>query len=280
MVVVVRHDVAFLALCLMLWVAARSPVSSPVTSLLGTRIPVSFLVCHQPKLTAKPRANARSSSPVADKAPPFCPRACRGTYPLFSPSAFFITRRHRILLLCLSGVKAPDTASLSVGGGVPNGAKICKTTFVASIHFAFLDTFGIDNVTVERCEHMRSIQYKTGVVVVPHALEVVVLDAVLARSRTHPKPLCNTRATVDKPVKMHVDDDALLDPCHDARFRAMVVVLPEAGVFYCHRERRKACVGVLNSLVPLDMELASHTPEWHFSEEVCKEWIYHPSLGR
>ncbi|KAI2493781.1 hypothetical protein MHU86_20744 [Fragilaria crotonensis] len=161
-------------------------------------------------------------------------------------SAFFTER-------FLHYQKAPDTASLSVGGGVPIGAKICKTTFVASIHFAFLDTFGIDNVTVERCEHMRSIQYKTGVVVVPHALEVVVLDAVLARSRTHPKPLCNTRATVDKPVKMHVDDDALLDPCHDARFRAMVVVLPEAGVFYCHRERRKACVGVLNSLVPLDM---------------------------
>ncbi|KAI2497925.1 hypothetical protein MHU86_16581 [Fragilaria crotonensis] len=141
-------------------------------------------------------------------------------------SAFFTER-------FLHYQKAPDTASLSVGGGVPIGAKICKTTFVASIHFAFLDTFGIDNVTVERCEHMRSIQYKTGVVVVPHALEVVVLDAVLARSRTHPKPLCNTRATVDKPVKMHVDDDALLDPCHDARFRAMVVVLPEAGDGNC-----------------------------------------------
>jgi hypothetical protein len=95
---------------------------------------------------------------------------------------------------------------------------------------------------------------KAGGVVVPHLLEFLVLDAVLARSRTHPKPLCNMRgATVDKPLKMYVNDDALLDPCHDARFRAMVVVLPEAGVFYCHRERRKACVGVLNSLVPLDM---------------------------
>jgi hypothetical protein len=61
------------------------------------------------------------------------------------------------------------------------------------------------------------------------------------------------RATVEKPVKMYVDDDALLDSCNDGRFRAMVVVLPEAGVFYCHRKRRKACVGVLNSLVPLDM---------------------------
>jgi len=163
-------------------------------------------------------------------------------------SAFFTER-------FLHYQKAPVTASLSVGDGVPIGAKICKTTFVASIHFAFLDTLGTDNVSVERCEHMRSNHdKKTGGVVVPHLLEVLVLDTVLARSRTHPKPLCNMRrATVDKPVKMYVDDDALLDACHDGRFRAMVVALPEAGVFYCHRERRKACVGVLNSLVPLDM---------------------------
>ena len=102
--VMVGHDVAILALCLMLWAAARSPVSSPVTLLLGMRIPVSFLVCHQPKLTVKPRANARSSSPVVDKPPPFCPSAFRGMYPLFSPSDFFITRRHRLLLLCLLGM--------------------------------------------------------------------------------------------------------------------------------------------------------------------------------
>ena len=80
------------------------PVSSPVTLLLGMRIPVSFLVCHQPKLTVKPRAYARSSSPVVDKPPPFCPSAFRGMYPLFSPSDFFITRRHRLLLLCLLGM--------------------------------------------------------------------------------------------------------------------------------------------------------------------------------
>ncbi len=41
------------------------------------------------------KSKARSLSPVADKAPPFCPRAFRGTYPFFSPSALFITRRQR-----------------------------------------------------------------------------------------------------------------------------------------------------------------------------------------
>ena len=40
---------------------------------------------------------------------------------------------------------------------------------------------------------------------------------------------------------------------NDYKFRAMVLFLPQCGVFYCARERREECVGVPKSLIPLDM---------------------------
>jgi hypothetical protein len=39
----------------------------------------------------------------------------------------------------------------------------------------------------------------------------------------------------------------------DYKFRAVVLFLPQCGVFYCARERREECVGVPKSLIPLDM---------------------------
>ena len=39
----------------------------------------------------------------------------------------------------------------------------------------------------------------------------------------------------------------------DFKFRAVVLFLPQCGVFYCARERREECVGVPKSLIPLDM---------------------------
>ncbi len=45
------------------------------------------------------------------------------------------------------------------------------------------------------------------------------------------------------PVKTPVDDS----------FRACIVLIPNAGVFYCHRERRKETAGVTNSYIPMDI---------------------------
>jgi hypothetical protein len=39
----------------------------------------------------------------------------------------------------------------------------------------------------------------------------------------------------------------------DEFYRACIVVLPRAGVFNCHRERRSLLTGVLNSHVPMDI---------------------------
>ena len=40
---------------------------------------------------------------------------------------------------------------------------------------------------------------------------------------------------------------------NDFKFRAIILFLPQSGVFYCARERRDECVGVAKTLVPLDM---------------------------
>lgn len=40
---------------------------------------------------------------------------------------------------------------------------------------------------------------------------------------------------------------------NDHKFRAMILFLPQSGVFYCARERRDECVGMAKTLIPLDM---------------------------
>ena len=39
----------------------------------------------------------------------------------------------------------------------------------------------------------------------------------------------------------------------DEFYHVCLVILPQAGVFYCHRERRSLLTGVLNSHVPMDI---------------------------
>ncbi len=43
------------------------------------------------------------------------------------------------------------------------------------------------------------------------------------------------------------------DDKNDYKFRAMLLFLPQCGVFYCARERCHEEVGLPNTLVPLDM---------------------------
>ncbi len=79
------------------------------------------------------------------------------------------------------------------------------------------------------------------------------MDAVLARSKKLARALTSTKATVDSPVKMKIDNETLKGGKHDTCFRAFIALLPEAGVYYYHRERRKEYVGVANAHVPVDM---------------------------
>jgi hypothetical protein len=44
-----------------------------------------------------------------------------------------------------------------------------------------------------------------------------------------------------------------LDDAMDYKYRTMALFLPQCGVFYCCRERRHEDVGLVNTLIPLDM---------------------------
>jgi hypothetical protein len=93
--------------------------------------------------------------------------------------------------------------------------------------------------------------------------EIYIMDVILIRS-----PVMKTEASAVLPTKKaassvvggeydvllvrsyHEDD---LDDKNDFKFRTMKLFLPQCGVFYCARERRKEDVGVAKTHVALDM---------------------------
>jgi len=52
-------------------------------------------------------------------------------------------------------------------------------------------------------------------------------------------------------ARAYKQDD--LDDAMDYKYRTMALFLPQCGVFYCCRERRHEDVGLVNTLIPLDM---------------------------
>ena len=93
--------------------------------------------------------------------------------------------------------------------------------------------------------------------------EIYIMDVILNRS-----PLMESEPSAKLPTKQAApsaargEDDVLLvrsyheddlDDRNDFKFRTMIVFLPQCGVFYCARERRKEDVGVAKTHVALDM---------------------------
>ncbi|KAI2509976.1 hypothetical protein MHU86_4402 [Fragilaria crotonensis] len=56
---------------------------------------------------------------------------------------------------------------------------------------------------------------------------------------------------VVRPLRLYQPDDAL--PEKDYCYRAAILFLPQCGVFYCHRERRRGDAGVPGSFIAHDM---------------------------
>ena len=166
--------------------------------------------------------------------------------------------------------------------------KIMKTP-VDWITSALERTFGSQHVSVTKC-HSAAHIYDTSGGRSKSDLDIVVMDCVLARTiRIRRARRRKTAILLDTPVKMYTYVDlhhkALrgkaipagptdasvgmgsadknreqnclgLSPMKlpdDNFYRACVVVIPEAGVFYCHRERRKESAGVQNSHIPMDI---------------------------
>jgi hypothetical protein len=90
--------------------------------------------------------------------------------------------------------------------------------------------------------------------------EFYVMDVILNRA---PSSAAVTGAPSDhgkqpvvdcdvvRPFRLYRPDDAL--PEKDYCYRAAILFLPQCGVFYCHRERRRGDVGVPGSFIAHDM---------------------------
>jgi hypothetical protein len=85
----------------------------------------------------------------------------------------------------------------------------------------------------------------------PDYLEVVMMDAVIARTVRIPRRRTG-KELVDTTLKLRVLPE-FLEAKYYMQYRCLVVVLPEAGVYYCHREKRHGLVGILNIHMPMDM---------------------------
>ena len=81
--------------------------------------------------------------------------------------------------------------------------------------------------------------------------EFYIMDVVLNRALTpagfgDPPP-----ADVVQPFRSYQPDDIL--PEKDYCYRAAILFLPQCGMFYCHRERRRGDVGVPGTFIAHDM---------------------------
>ncbi len=99
-----------------------------------------------------------------------------------------------------------------------------------------------------------------------HLSEFFLLDVVLNRAR----PLQGegvahlVERDPDAVALASAYNDSDFEDRKDDKYCAVLAFLPGAGVFYCHRERRKPETGFENSFVPLDMSWLQLT--WETSE--------------
>ncbi|KAI2503991.1 hypothetical protein MHU86_10488 [Fragilaria crotonensis] len=159
------------------------------------------------------------------------------------------------------------------------GDKIMKTP-VDWIHSALVETFGSGHVSLEKCYSPSQLYEASGARKGQSDFEIVVMDCILSRTiKIHKVKGKKAAKLVDTPVKMYsyvplhttAQENKTSEPdiaeadskCPvglmpkklpgDDFFRACVVIVPDAGVFYCHRERRKRTAGVENSHIPMDI---------------------------
>jgi len=146
----------------------------------------------------------------------------------------------------------------------PTDPKVIKTP-VQVITEALHKVFGIEYVSVVACNSPATIfQSDEGMSYAD--LEFVLLDCILARKRridtSHNVKRKSARKLVDTPVKMlkckqltncGVSNDVDQGYEDDECYRACIVIIKDAGVFYCHRQRRHESAGKQGTHVPMDI---------------------------
>ena len=170
-----------------------------------------------------------------------------------------------------------EPSSGQTGKFVPREDETVIKAPVKMIDNALREVFGDKFVNFKRCyipselyEH--NVQGRTD-----SDLDIVVMDCILARTDKPPKiKRKHSAKLVDTPVRVlryeldpteagdnyvggvvrsAVRRNLLLPVCleDDEYYRACMVMVPDAGVYYCHRERRMATAGVVASHVPMDI---------------------------
>jgi hypothetical protein len=168
---------------------------------------------------------------------------------------------------------------------VKYGEKII-TNPIDWITSVLVQMFGSKHVSLTKCNSPAKINDTSGGKS-KLDLDIVVMDCILARSiKIHKVKRRKAAKPLDTPVKMFTyiglhraqrttitlpadtsiagigSDKNWKQNCLgllpvktpvDDSFRACIVLIPNAGVFYCHRERRKETAGVTNSYIPMDI---------------------------
>jgi hypothetical protein len=145
---------------------------------------------------------------------------------------------------------------------VHDGDVVIKTP-VGIIDSTLRKVFGGDFVSVKACDTHEDI-YKVTNESAYSDLDIVVLDCILSRkAKAHKVKRKLERKLVDTPVRMMAykvqtppESSNQLPNVHDGEdecYRACVVILPEAGVYFCHRERRKESAGLVGTHIPMDI---------------------------
>ena len=134
--------------------------------------------------------------------------------------------------------------------GIDPNALIIKTR-VVTILWALQQLYGCENVVCESTDEICGERVDGEVVEKFDYLEIVAMDAVLARTLNPPRAVTGS-GTVDTPVRNLAQKKEYLEEKYDPMFRAFVVVVPDGATYYSHRERRRACIGVTNALIPMD----------------------------
>lgn len=146
--------------------------------------------------------------------------------------------------------------------GTVDADMVVKTP-VRIITSAIHDVFGEEYVSIRACTSVAAV-FKSQKWCSYADLEFVLLDCILAWKRSshqaHKVKRKCSRKVIYTPVKMlsckcqtdsgtSGDVDADEDEC----YRAVILILPDAGLYYCHRKRRQESAGKVHTHVPMDI---------------------------
>jgi hypothetical protein len=151
-------------------------------------------------------------------------------------------------------------------GGVDDD--ICGTP--VSFFRAALDSVGYRICDFYRINKLSDMFHESHVKHLPgeSVCEVFFMDVVLNRAIVPTTSEINKNGNDVRVMRCFKPDD--LDDSVDYQFRALIAFIPNAGVFYCSCDRRRADAGVEKTLVPHDMSwLRLHRSEVLDSQQRC-----------